>query len=32
MTFDLSGLHKAHLLVGPGNQYIAEAKRRFGDG
>lgn len=33
MTFGLFGLPKAHILVGPGNQYVAEAKRQlFGRG
>ena len=27
MTFGLFGLHKANILVGPGNQFVAEAKR-----
>jgi len=27
MTFGLFGLPKANILVGPGNQYVAEAKR-----
>ena len=27
MTFGLFGLPKANLLIGPGNQYVAEAKR-----
>ncbi len=29
MTFGLFGLPKAHILVGPGNQYVAEAKRQL---
>lgn len=33
MTFGLFGLPKAHILVGPGNQYVAQAKRQlFGRG
>ena len=27
MTFGLFGLPKANILVGPGNQFVAEAKR-----
>ena len=27
MTFGLFGLRKANILVGPGNQFVAEAKR-----
>ncbi len=29
MTFGLFGLPKANILVGPGNQYVAEAKRQL---
>ena len=29
MTFGLFGLPKAKILVGPGNQFVAEAKRRL---